>query len=223
VVVVASSVKEQIICAAERLFAESGVDGVSLRQIGVAAGNGNNSAVQYHFGSKDQLIQAIFEYRLARLHARRALVIDELQPSDVRGWVSCQARAVLEQSELDGSHYMRFVAMLYQYGHRDVFERMPAEFVDATRQFHAALASVLPHIVEPLRTHRIARAMALIVHVAADRERSRASGIQVLPFALELAELVDGMVGFLNAEASPDSIAALARVDRAGVELPMTL
>ncbi|WP_319435685.1 TetR/AcrR family transcriptional regulator [Mycobacterium sp. RTGN5] len=222
-VVVASSVKEQIICAAERLFAERGVVGVSLRQIGVAAGNGNNSAVQYHFGSKDKLIQSIFEYRLARLHARRAVVIEELQPTDVRGWVSCQARAVLEQSELDGSHYMRFVAMLYQYGHRDVFVRMPAEFVDATREFHAALASVLPHIVEPLRSHRIARAMALIVYVAADRERQRASGFPVLPLALELGELADGMVGFLNAEASQESLRALVRAEPSVVDQPMLL
>jgi AcrR family transcriptional regulator len=53
--------KEQIVLAAERLFAERGLDGVSLREIGAAVGNANNSAVQYHFGSKDQLVRAIFE------------------------------------------------------------------------------------------------------------------------------------------------------------------
>ena len=66
---IAPSTKEQIVLAAERLFAEHGIDGVSLRQIGVAAGNGNNSAVQYHFGTKDRLVQAVFEYRLPRLRA----------------------------------------------------------------------------------------------------------------------------------------------------------
>ena len=68
------SAKEQIVLVAERLFAERGIDGVSLRQIGAAAGNGNNSAVQYHFGSKDNLIQAIFEYRLDNLHERRRVL-----------------------------------------------------------------------------------------------------------------------------------------------------
>ena len=48
-----------------------GLLGVSLRQIGAAAGNGNNSAVQYHFGTKDRLVQAVFEYRLPRLRERR--------------------------------------------------------------------------------------------------------------------------------------------------------
>ena len=49
---IAPSTKEQIVLAAEGLFAERGIEGVSLRQIGTAAGNGNNSAVQYHFGTK---------------------------------------------------------------------------------------------------------------------------------------------------------------------------
>ena len=61
------STKEQILLAAERLIADHGVDGVSMRQIGSAVGSGNNSAVLYHFGSKEKLVQAIFEYRLPRL------------------------------------------------------------------------------------------------------------------------------------------------------------
>jgi AcrR family transcriptional regulator len=52
------STKEQILLAAERLFAERGYD-VSLREIGVSAGSSNNSAVQYHFGSKEQLAVAM--------------------------------------------------------------------------------------------------------------------------------------------------------------------
>jgi AcrR family transcriptional regulator len=220
---IAPSTKEQIARVAERLFAEHGVDGVSLRQIGAAAGNGNNSAVQYHFGSKDQLIQAVFEHRLPRLHERRSLLIAERRPDDLRSWVECQLRAVLEQSELDGSHYMSFVAMLHQYGRRDVFERLPAEFLESTKAFHDRLRSFLAHIPEPLRTHRIARAMALIVHAAADRERARRAELLVLPFAVELADLLDGMVGFLEAPVSPASLAAVAATDPARVSWPMLL
>ena len=60
----ALSTKEQILLAAERMIADRGVDGVSMRQIGTAVGSGNNSAVLYHFGSKEKLVEAIFEYRL---------------------------------------------------------------------------------------------------------------------------------------------------------------
>ena len=74
------STKEQIVLAAERLFAERGYEGVSLREIGAAAGSGNNSAVQYHFGSKEQLVVAIFENRLTYIDDRRAILIAQLEP-----------------------------------------------------------------------------------------------------------------------------------------------
>src|ERR1700757_4705681 len=67
------STKEQLVTTAERLFAVHGIDSVSLRQICAEAGNANNSAVQYHFGSKDRLLQAIFEYRIPHLMAPRDL------------------------------------------------------------------------------------------------------------------------------------------------------
>src|SRR2546423_7467092 len=44
---VPTSTKEQIILAAEQLFAEHGLDAVSLRQVGTAAGCGNHSAAQH--------------------------------------------------------------------------------------------------------------------------------------------------------------------------------
>ena len=103
VTVLAPTTKEQLVVAADRLIAEHGVDGVSMLQIGAAAGSGNKSAVQYHFGSKEQLVQAIFDHRLPRLIARRSLLVSDRQPRDLRGFVECHVRAVLEQSELDGT------------------------------------------------------------------------------------------------------------------------
>ena len=49
----ASSTQEAILVAAERLFAEHGVFAVSNRQVSEAAGQGNNAAVGYHFGTND--------------------------------------------------------------------------------------------------------------------------------------------------------------------------
>jgi AcrR family transcriptional regulator len=206
------STKEQIVRAAERLFAERGLDGVSLRTIGAAAGSRNNSVVQYHFGTKEQLVRAVFEFRQPRLQERRRMLIDERRPADLRGWVECQCRAVLEQSELDGSSYMRFVAMLYQHAHYESFASLPLDAQEATRAFQERVASYLPHLPEPLRSVRVARAMGLIVQVAANRERARVDGVPVLPFAVDLADLVDGMVGFLTAPVSPDALAALDEV-----------
>lgn len=219
----AISTKEQIVRVAERLLGEYGLDGVSLRQIGAAAGNGNNSAVQYHFGSKDQLIQAIFEYRLPHLHARRKLLIAERRPDDLRSWVECYARPILEQAEQEGSHYLTFVAMLQHHGRRDVFERLPEEYQELARAFRERVGALLPHIVEPLRAHRITQAMTLSVRAASDREQARASGRAVLPFAVFVSDLIDGLTGFLEAPVSSAALAALEGTDPARLGTPLFL
>ncbi|MCX4831350.1 TetR/AcrR family transcriptional regulator [Streptomyces sp. NBC_01016] len=203
------SVKEQIILAAERLLAEHGLDGASLRQISAAAGNGNNTAVQYHFGSKQTLIQAIFEYRLRDLNARRDALVDERRPRDVRSWVACHVVPVLEQGERDGSRYLSFVAKLQQHGRRDVLDRLAPELLAPTTRFRTEVGALLAGVPEPLRGHRIARATAFAVHAGAEREQSRARAEQVLPFAAHAGDLLDGIVGFLQAPVSPATLTAL--------------
>jgi len=63
--------KERILDAAERLFAAQGFHTTSLRAI-TAEAAANVAAVNYHFGSKDGLIEAIFERRLGPLNEERA-------------------------------------------------------------------------------------------------------------------------------------------------------
>lgn len=67
----ASVMRETLLLTAERLFAERGIEAVSLREIASAAGNGNNNAVQYHFGSKEGLVHAIFEFRVLQMDGPR--------------------------------------------------------------------------------------------------------------------------------------------------------
>lgn len=71
--------RTRMILAAETLFAREGIDGVSLRRIASAAGQGNHHAVQYHFGSRDGLVQAIFDYRMAQMDARRLLMFERAE------------------------------------------------------------------------------------------------------------------------------------------------
>jgi AcrR family transcriptional regulator len=207
------STKEQIIRTAERLFAARGVDGVSLRQIGAAAGNGNNSAVQYHFGSKDQLVQEIFEYRLPNLQERRRILTAARRPDDLRSWVECYVLPILEHSEEKESHYLCFIATLQQQARRDIFERIPEEYQAWTRVFRERVAAALPHLPESLRAHRITQAMAFTVHAAADRQRARAQEQMLVPFAVFVTDLLDGLLGFLQAPVSPGALAALQGAD----------
>ncbi|WP_181407551.1 TetR/AcrR family transcriptional regulator [Nocardioides sambongensis] len=101
---VKSEAGRRILYAAERLFAQRGIDAVSLREIGQAAGHRNNSAVQYHIGSKDQVLEALIELRMPPLNARREQLIaqveaagelDRLRPL-VRAYVAPLAEVVCE-------------------------------------------------------------------------------------------------------------------------------
>ena len=70
-----------IIRAAERLFAERGVDSVSMVEIGKEGGQRNRSAVQYHFGDKKGVLQGIREKHQLVIAAHRNKMLDELEAS----------------------------------------------------------------------------------------------------------------------------------------------
>jgi AcrR family transcriptional regulator len=202
--------KEEIVRAAERLFAARGLDGVSLRQISVEAGTGNHSAVHYHFGSKEQLIRAIFEYRLPHLNERRRILVAQRQPADLASWLECYVLPILEQGEQEGSHYLSFVAMLQQSAEAQVFELIGTQHQETTRHFRDQLDRLMSALPAPLRAHRIVQAISFSVHASAIRERVQSAGSVVPPFALHVADLLDGLVGFLEAPVSERAQVALS-------------
>lgn len=66
-----------LIRSAERLFGDFGIDGVGLRAISEAAHQKNNNAVQYHFGSKLGLLEAILEMREGQLEPQRKALLEQ--------------------------------------------------------------------------------------------------------------------------------------------------
>lgn len=75
----ADSAKRKLIVAAIHLFAEHGVDSVSLRLINRAAGQRNNSALHYHFGSKMGLIEAVDRFIQGHFDVVREPMLRELE------------------------------------------------------------------------------------------------------------------------------------------------
>lgn len=71
--------RTRMILTAEALFAREGIDGVSLRRVASSAGQGNHHAVQYHFGTREGLVQAIFDYRMNQMDARRLEMIAQAE------------------------------------------------------------------------------------------------------------------------------------------------
>jgi AcrR family transcriptional regulator len=109
--------KTRLILAGERLFAKGGIQGVSMREIAAQAGQGNHAAVQYHFGSREGLVRAIFDYRMEQMEdTRRAM----LRNAEADGRLK-DARTILEiillpQLDLhddDGNH--SYASFLSQY------------------------------------------------------------------------------------------------------------
>ncbi len=70
--------RERILDAAEHLFMTHGYDGTSMRQI-TGEASVNLAAVNYHFGSKESLMQEVFRRRLDGLNEERMVALDRLE------------------------------------------------------------------------------------------------------------------------------------------------
>lgn len=97
--------RTKLILAAEKLFARGGIEGVSLREIAAAAGQGNHHAVQYHFRSREGLVQAVFDYRMWQMEDRRGEMLKAAESAGKLG----DARTIMEiiflpQLDLPGQH-----------------------------------------------------------------------------------------------------------------------
>ena len=88
--------RARILDAAERLFADAGIAAVPNRELLKAAGQRNESALQYHFGGRDGLIAALHERRMNQLETRRADGLEQLRAGDGPIAVSELARLQIE-------------------------------------------------------------------------------------------------------------------------------
>jgi AcrR family transcriptional regulator len=115
-----SDVQLRLVDAATKLFAEHGIDGVALKDIVAAAGQKNQSAIQYHFRDKDGLINAALEARFRAIDARRAVMADAAIRLDGAARRKEILRAVVEpivaEAELHvmGPAYIQFVVQALQ-------------------------------------------------------------------------------------------------------------
>ncbi|SUE17041.1 TetR family transcriptional regulator [Rhodococcus gordoniae] len=82
--------RRALLDSAEELFATHGVDGVSNRRIAEHAGNANHSAVNYHFGDREELVRAMLTRYAEDTRRRRVELLALLGPEpDLRDYLSC--------------------------------------------------------------------------------------------------------------------------------------
>ncbi len=140
------STKQRILEAAETLFARHGFAGASLRQV-TSAANVNLAAVNYHFGSKDKLIEEVFRRRLDELNRRRmealSSLADDATLEDALGAFIRPALELAQQGE-GGGAFVRVLARAYAE-HNDQLRRFLSEnYGHVLKQFAKVFAEKLP-------------------------------------------------------------------------------
>jgi len=143
--------KSKILDVAEELFAEHGLDRVSIRDITEAAGV-NIAAVNYHFGGKDELISAVFERRIKPLNDARIQALESLQnngkPAKVEKILEAFIRPALaccneaESEKAFGRLFGRCLAETRP----DVEALLRRQFEPLVERLDAALLKALPHL-----------------------------------------------------------------------------
>ncbi len=214
--------RERLILAAEKLFAEQGVDAVSLRQVNTAAGQKNASAAHYHFGSKEELIAAIYEYRMARVNARRLEMFAELDarptPATLRDLVEAVVWPMVEQidNSKGGKHYIKFIAQVRGHPSHDIGRTTRSKHASAMQLFAERGQALVPHVPQTVFQLRFGLMIVQIVDSLADRHRLLVSPVsrETIPLSLFVSILIDGAVAALSAPASEQTLGELKASQR---------
>jgi AcrR family transcriptional regulator len=224
----AASTRLRLIEEAERLFAVRGFAGVSLREIGAAAGARNNSAAQYHFGSRDGLVDAVFDHRMAAINERRLALLAAIDV-DAGADACAEAATDVGRQVVRGDLLRRLVGAMvvplaeaYDPAPQSTYYARFSSQVMADpalvrsvasleRPVQAGLREVYVRIAkalaastalpEPVIDQRLRLASTLFVRALADYEADRDAGMPIpaLPFPQFVDGLVDAITALLSA------------------------
>ena len=146
--------RSRILDVAEELFGEQGLDRVSIRDITRTA-RVNLASINYHFGSKEELIAAVFERRVVPVNEARLAALDTVEKS--AGKRVPKLEAILEafigpavQSSLKaskgGTAFSKLFGRCLSEPSPEVEELLKKQFEPLAQRMHAALKGALPHL-----------------------------------------------------------------------------
>jgi AcrR family transcriptional regulator len=194
--------RDKLLSAAEQLFAERGVDAVSLREITRAAGARNVIAVQYHFEDRAGVLTAILAKHLPDVDARRHALLDEIEAG-----AEPTARAIA------GALVRPLAAKLADPAGGPAFLQIYAELLNRpTPQIRAAdgefrslrrWRELAEPVVDP-DAQRLHRRLTAIVHTAVELAR-RARSAPHTDDRLFTSYLVDVVAAVLTAPVSAET------------------
>jgi AcrR family transcriptional regulator len=149
-----SDTRQRILDAAELLFTDYGFEATTLRQITGAAGV-NLAAVNYHFGSKEELVREVFRRRLTWLNQQRLQELDRLEaeaggqplkPSRILEVFFGVALKMAADTKGGGRTFMRLLGRTYTKPSEFVRGFLAEEYAAVIARFKSALLKALPGV-----------------------------------------------------------------------------
>ncbi|MGQ0547699.1 MAG: TetR/AcrR family transcriptional regulator [Betaproteobacteria bacterium] len=143
--------RTRILDAAEELFMLHGFEGTSMRQL-TSRAQVNLAAVNYHFGSKDALIEAVFRRRLDPMNAARLAELDRLEASAnpspesiIRAFVGPSLR-LIEDAKGGGRNFIRLLGRTYTEPAKELRALIGQMYAPTMARYKAALERALPQM-----------------------------------------------------------------------------
>ena len=201
------STKEALLDAAEELFAEYGFAATSLRAI-TAAAQVNLAAVNYHFGSKEALVDAVFARRVepmnqARLDALKSLQAaygDAAVPLDrlIAAFVE-PALALSHDRTLGGRRFVRLLGRSLTEPAGAVHDSLRNRYEEVSEQFKPAFARTLPELPAAELYWRMHFMVGLLAYLMAGADIMRLIASSRLSAQSGDNELLPRLVSFIEA------------------------
>ena len=151
---VTAPTKDRILDAAEGLFMEHGFEATSLRQI-TALAEVNLAAVSYHFGSKEDLFEAVLTRRLDPMNQERVALLTRFEREVAPDALSCEriltamfipALALARDRERGGQNFLRLLGRAYADPAPFIRRFLAEQYAAMIARFKAAFARALPHL-----------------------------------------------------------------------------
>lgn len=165
--------RDRLLDAAEKLFAEQGIEATSARAINAAAGL-SPAALHYHFGNKDKIVAEVLLRRVGALNERRLAMVDDAQRDGVVLDVYKLAEIfVLPLADLAladekvGQAYARFLSRLYTERATLTVQFFEQNFVDTIELFDRLIGEAVPGLpIDEVRMRRIITVESAVHYLA---------------------------------------------------------
>lgn len=191
--------REKLINAADALFAEDGIEGVSQRRILTEAGQRNQSAIQYHFGSRQGLIRAVLERRVMRVNERRRRMVEAISESGkaptLHAVVEAMVRPFTAQL-LDGPDGRQYFRMFAEIMHDPTLSlsEIVRDKNDGIQTLVGWLGEIMADMPAPVLKARLYAITWMLVGTLSEWDRDNLRAERVEQLTLDLVSMVVGML-----------------------------